>query len=149
MSERNIANVAHDLKPLLRSLRNKLSLLKEAHQMEYQKIMKQIKLDVTMTEKYSLAIEHEVKDLHIQMAKVPPKCLANVVLHLVPLAKSLSSSVESLENVTRSSDYVRALRKVNDDAECLEKYVQKLDEEAQNHDIEKAKGIAKLHNIEI
>ena len=140
---RNIANIAHDLRPLAKSLRDKLSLLARSRESDYQKMMKQIKMDAWMADKYILAITEEVIHHEIRAVNTAPRNIGNVISDLKPLVESLKGGLSALDQAERSSDYARTMRKINEAALAIENYILELDREVESHGVIKA-HVAKI-----
>lgn len=135
---RNIANIVHDLGPLLKSLQTKLALLASSREAEYQKLLKQIKIDVLMFEKYMQLIEtNEVNPHKIKVALTPPRSVANALQDLGPLASALKNSLTALDNAERASDYARTMRLIKEKALLSENYLASLEQECAQFNIVK------------
>ena|ERR1700677_2738472 len=133
---RNIANIVHDLQPLLKSLQTKLSLLAGGREDEYQKLLKQIKVDALMFEKYMGVIaENEVSAPENPPAIAPPRSVAKVILDLTPLAAALKAHLTALDNAERASDYARIMRLIKHSAALSEQYMLGLEQKCAQFNI--------------
>lgn len=150
MYQRNIANIVHELNPLSKSFKNKLLLLSETERdSDFQQLLNRIKMDALIFGKYCLAIKKEAQDFGVQLSCEDIKNLGNVVQEMEPIIKSLQNHMSLLNSATRSSDFIKALRKVMSSSESLDNYVKELDIEAKSHNLDKAKPVCKLLNLDI
>jgi len=148
--QRNIANIVHELKPLSKSFKNKLLLLYETERdSDFQQLLNRIKMDALMFGKYFLAIKKETQDFGVQLSCEDLRNLENVVQEIEPIIKSIQNHLSLLDSATRSSDFIKALKKVMSSSENLDNYVKELDIEAKEFNLDKAKPVCKLLNLDI